>query len=216
MMSLDEAVSSVLWAPWSSRVVEIGGSGGELVINGSSNFMVLEIADGGELSETAFNDTVGQVAFELPYSNSLDTGIFLKGDARAIVNQSGSGITQLSVERGAEHPEIQLCYRPILSYAYSGVENGRVVNSLRFYVVTLNSSKSGGLVGTVSMRVSCATTEMITKSCDIQVAGETALVTCRLGESSGQVIVPIQSNSLGAIVHIEVVQCQVEIEQVVR
>lgn len=216
MLSLDEAVLSVLWEPGSSRVVEFGNDGGELKVNASSNLMTLQIADGGELSGTIFNDTIGQVAYALPYSASLDTGIFLKGESRTIVNQSGSGITQLSVKSGVEHPEVQLRYRPVLSYANAGVEDGRPVNCLRIYVVTLNSSEISGLMGAMSLKVSCVTTQMTTSKYYLLHANQAALVTCSLDQESGQVTVPLESTDDGAVVQVEVVLCTVEIGRVVR
>jgi len=216
MISLDEATLSVLWEPGSARRVEFGDSGGELNVQPSANSMVINITDGNELSDIIFNETIGQVAYALPYSQSLDTGIFLKGDSRTIVNQSGSGITQLCVRRGVAHPEISLRYRPIISHTVSGVEGNRPVNNLRVYVVSLDSSEEIELMGKIPLKISCVTTQVTTTSFNLSYASETVFVACMIDEESGQVSVPLESTVDGAIVQVEVVVCRVEIQRVVR
>jgi hypothetical protein len=216
MMSLDEAVLSVLWQPGSSREVEFGDSGGALTVQAAANSANLKISCGDEMSVVLFNGSLGQTAYALPYSSSIDIGVFLKGDSRTIVNQSASGVTQLGVTQGAEHPEIQLRYRPILSYREAGVEDGRPVNCLRVYIITLNSSGIDNLMGAIPLGISCVSTEMTTASYMLNQADETALVTCGIGQESGQIIVPIESSAEGAIIQVEIVLCLVEIGRVVR
>ena len=93
-----------------------------------------------DIQETIFNTSVGKVTYELPYSGSSETGFYLKGDSRTITNQSGSSTSQLCIVNGAEHPEIQLRYRPTVTYVTAGLENGKAVNNIRIYIVNLNSS----------------------------------------------------------------------------
>jgi hypothetical protein len=216
MLSLDDAILSVLWEPGSARRVDFDNSGGELNVQPSANSMLINITDEEELSSIAFNGTIGQVSYALPYSPSSDTGIFLKGESRTIINQSGSGITQLCIGQGVEHPEIQLRYRPIVSCTEGGFEGNQPVNNLRIYIVTLNSSDVVELVGALSLKVSCVATEVTTATYNLSYPTEAVLVTCAIDQESGQVSVPIESTADGAIVHVELVLCRVEIDRVVR
>lgn len=216
MTNLDEKVLSVLWTPGSARKFEFGDSGGTLKIQPSTNSMVINISDSQDVSDTIFNETVGQVTYELPYSRALDTGFFLKGDGRAIINQSGSGITQLSIVCGDEHPEIVLRYRPSASCTTIGTEDNKPVNNLRIYVVNLNSSEAFELMGKISLKISSLATQITTTEYNLSYEPETLLVTSTIGDESWQVSVPIESTVNGAIIRVEVVQCKVKIERSAR
>jgi hypothetical protein len=214
--SLDENVMSVVWQPGSSRTLEIADSGGKLDIQPSSNSLIINITDNGSISETVFNQTVGQVAYELPYSGSPDTGIFLKGDSRSIINQSGCVMTQLYIRSGAEHPKIMLSYRPAVSYTTVGIENNKPINNLRIYIVSLNTSDDMALYGEVPLRISCLSTQLTTEAFNCSYKTENLLVTSVFDGVNGQISIPIQSTENGAIINIQIVLCNVKIERLVR
>jgi hypothetical protein len=217
MESLDEATMSVLWEPGSSRRVEFTNSGEELTVQPLTNFMKITITGEGDLSDVIFNETIGQISCTLPFSvSALDTGTFLKGDSRTIIQQSGPGITQLRASQGINCPELQLRYRPIVSYSSGEVEGNLPINNLRVYIVTLNSSQAITMMGALSLKVTCVTAQVTTKTYNLTQANESVFLTCEIGEENGQVSVPIQSTVNGAIVQVEIVQCRVEIDQVVR
>ena len=140
LLSLDNEIISTLWQPGSSSTFDLIDSGGLTNIQPTSNVLTFSINDNSGIQETIFNTSVGKVTYELPYSSSSQTGLYLKGDSRTITNQSGSSTSQLCIANGAEHPEIQLQYRPTVSYATAGFENGKAVNNIRIYIVNLNSS----------------------------------------------------------------------------
>ena len=48
---------------------------------------------------------------------------------------------------GLQGPEIQLQYRPTVTYATAGLQNGQAVNDIRIYIVNLNSSAPIALQG---------------------------------------------------------------------
>lgn len=217
MESLDEATMSVLWEPGSSRRVEFTNSGEELTVQPLTNFMKITLTGEGDLSDVIFNETIGQISCTLPSSvSALDSGTFLKGDSRTIIQQSGPGITQLRASQGVNCPELQLRYRPIVSYSSGVVEGNLPINNLRVYIVTLNSSQKITMMGALSLKVMCVTAQVTTKTYNLTQANENVFLTCEIGEENGQVIVPIQSTVNGAIVQVEIVQCRVEIDQVVR
>jgi hypothetical protein len=168
------------------------------------------------MAATVFNETIGQVTYELPHSESPDTGLFLKGDSRTITNQSGSTITQLFISSGAEHCEILLRYRPTTSHATAGTEDDKAVTNLRIYVVNLNSSEAIALYGKVPLKISCDSTQITTTTFDISYDPEALLVTSTLNGVSGQVPIPVSSTASGAIINVEIVLCNVRIQRWVR
>lgn len=215
MYQFDDAILSILWQPGSSRTLEFGGYGGTLTIRPSGNVLVINVTDGNNVSATIFNAVIGQVAYKLPYSEESDTGLFLEGDSRAIVNQSGSQMTQLSIQNGAQHPEIQLGYRPITSIT-STVENNRTVNDLRIYVVNLNSSQNVELMGEIPLIVSCTAIQNTITSYNVSYQLTSLTVTATLGGNQGQVSIPMVSDLYGTIINVELVTCNVEIERGIR
>jgi len=216
MLSFSETLLAVIGQSGSARTVEFSDSGGEVNVQPSNNSLIINITDNQDIAATVFNETTGQVLYELPYSESPDTGLFLKGDSRTITNQSGSAITQLYIRSGAEHPEIVLHYRPAVSYTTAGMEDNKVVNNLRIYIVNLNSSEVIALFGKVPLKISCVSTQITTTTYDLSYEPETLLVTSILDGVSGQVSIPVASTANGAIINVEVVLCDVKIERWVR
>jgi hypothetical protein len=216
MLSFDETLRSTLWQPGSARTFEFADSGGQVNVESSANSLTINVTDNRDVVATIFNETIGQVAYELPYSESPDTGLFLNGDSRTITNQSGSIMTQLYIARGAEHPEILLRYRPTVSYTAAGTENGKAVTNLRIYVVNLNSSDAISMFGKVPLKVSCVSTQIATATYDLSYEPETLLVTSVLDGVSGQISVPVSSTANGVIINVETVLCNVTIQRWVR
>ena len=213
MMGLDEDISSVLWQPGSSQTFDFTDSGGQLDVGPVANPLSISITDNNNISATVFNDSVGWVVYELPYSEAADTGLFLRGDERAIVNQSGFSMTQLSIGEGAENSEILLRYRPIVSCIAAQTQNNQTVNDVRIYVVDLNSSHLIELMGDVPLTITCESTETSVTSYDVPYQPGTLFITANFEDINGQVSVPISSTSYGAIVNVELVLCEVQIER---
>jgi hypothetical protein len=216
MLSFDETLLAVLWQQGSARTFEFGDSGGEVNVQPSANTLIINVTDNSEVAATLFDETIGQVMYELPYSESPDTGLFLKGDSRTITNQSGSVITQLSIRSGAQHPEILLRYRPTVSYTPAGVESDKSVTNVRIYVVNLNSSETIALFGKVPLKISCVATQITTTTYNLSYESETLLITSILDGVSGQVSIPVSSTASGAIINVEIVLCNVTIQRWVR
>ena len=216
MNSLDEAMLSVLWQPGSSRTMEFGDFGGQLDVQPLSNWLVVNITDNNGISDTVFNSSIGQAAYELPYSESADTGLYLKGDSGVLVNQSGSPVTQLCIINGAEHPEILLHYRLVVSSTISGTEDNQTINDLRIYVVNLNASQNIEFMGEVPLRISCSGVETMLKTYNVTYQSTALTVVASLGGAQGQVAIPISSDTNGAIINVELVVCNATIERWVR
>ncbi len=216
LLSLDESVLNVVWQPGSARTVDIADSGGKLNIQPAVNFLTIGVTDSEDINETIYNETVGQVVYELPYSGSPDTGLFLKGDSRTVTNQTGSVVTQLSIQSGVEHPEIQLRYRPSVSCTTAGIESNRAVNNLRIYVINMNNSDPMALYGEVPLRISCESTQVTHVTYSVDYTPERLQVTSTLNGVGGQVLISLASTPDGAVVNVEIVQCNIKIERCLR
>jgi len=216
MNSLDENTLSVLWQPGASQTMEFGDCGGKLNVQPSFNLLTINITDSNEIADTLFNADVGQTTYELPYSESADTGLYLKGDSRVILNQSGPLVTQLHIRSGAQHPEVLLRYRLLTSSTISGTENNQTVNDLRIYIVNLNASQNIALMGAVPLRISCSNVEKTVKTYNVTYQMTALAVAAILGGTQGQITVPISSDINGAIINVELVVCKVTIERWVR
>jgi hypothetical protein len=153
MITLDEDLSSVLWQSGSSQTFDFTDSGGQLNVEPTANPLSINITDNDSVSATVFNDSVGWIVYELPYSETADIGLFLRGDNRAILSQSGFSMTQLYIRNGAEHVEILLRYRPIVSNIATGTQDNKTLNDVRIYVVDLNSSQLIELMGEVPLEI---------------------------------------------------------------
>jgi len=215
LLSLDNVICETLYQPGSSSTFEFADSGGRIVIQPTSNVLTLEVNDSFSVHETVFNASIGQVTYELPYSRS-QAGLYLKGDSQSISNRSGASISQLCIENGDEHPEIQLRYRPTVSYVVSGLEDGKAVNNIRIYVVNLNSSVTLALQGELPLKISCLDTKLIINDYSVGSSTENLVITSTLNGSVGAVSVPISTTLQGAAIHLETVVCNVAIERWLR
>lgn len=215
-LSLNDVILSTLWQPGSSGTFDLADSGGLTNIQPTSNILTININDNSDIEETIFSASVGQVTYELPYSGSSETGLYLKGDSRTITNQSGSSISQLCIANGAQGPEIQLQYRPILTYTTAGLENGKAVNNIRIYIVNLNSSDPISLQGELPLQISCTSTQLTTETHEVSYQPENLTITSQLNGANGSVSIPISSTPEGSIIYIEIVISNVSIERWIR
>jgi hypothetical protein len=216
MLSFSETVLPILWQPGSACVFEFSDTGGKLNVQPSTNPLVINVSDNQDISENIFNAAMGQVTYELPYSQTADTGTYLKGDSRTITNQSGSIITQLKTVNGAEHPEIHLAYRPTVSYTTAGLDNGKTVNNIRIYIVNLNTSQEFGLRGKIPVKASCINTELSTLTYNIDYSIDKLILTATFGGQTSYVTVPISCTLNGSVINIETVESTFQIQRCLR
>jgi hypothetical protein len=212
MYSFDNAVYSVLWQPGSSRTLEVGDYGGTLNVEPLSNSLSINATDGNNFSSTIFNETVGEVAYQLPYADSIDTGLFLQGDSRPIVNQSGPEITQMSIQSAIPHPEIVLCYRPITSVT-SETESNITTNDLSIYIVNLNSSQEITVSGEIPLIISCTSIESTVTTYNIPYQVNSLTITAILSGTAGQVSVPVVGDANGTTINVTLMLCNIQINR---
>ena len=215
-LSLDEVILSTLWQPGSSATFDLTNSGGLANIEPTGNNLAIAINDSLGIGENIFNSSLGEVTYQLPSLGSLATGPYLKGDSQTITNQTGSSLSRLYIANSNQGPEIQLSYRPQVSYVTSGIENGKSVNDIRIYIINLNSSEPISWQGELPLIISCTSTQVTTKTYDVSYQPENLAITAQLDGINGSVSVPLSSTSNGAIIHIETVISNVSIERWIR
>jgi hypothetical protein len=215
-LSLDKVILSTLWQPGSSATFDLTNSGGLANIDPASNNLAIDINDNLGIGENIFNSYLGEVTYQLPGLGSLATGPYLKGDSQTITNQTGSSLSRLYIANSNQGPEIQLSYRPQVSYAHSGIENGKSVNDIRIYIINLNSSAPLSWQGELPLIISCTSTQVTTKTYDVSYQPENLAIIAQLNGINGSVSVPLSSTSNGAIIHIETVISNVSIERWIR
>jgi hypothetical protein len=213
MLSLEKIAKFVAWSPGSYEIYEFGDFGGKFKVLPTAKSLTLNITDNSSMSDVFFNGTIGKVAYELPPSEMQDN-IFLKGDSRVIVNQSSATMTQMVIAQGPDHYEITLSYRPLVGSTLTGESNGKPVNNLRIYIVSLNSSESITRLGSFRLKVSCTNVESNWRSYNFSNPLTSLTVKAELDGVSGEVSLPISSNELGAVVNVETITCSLKMVDV--
>lgn len=212
-ITLDNDILSTLGQPGSSNTIDLSDSGGSTNIQPATNLLALNVSDGSSIDATIFNSSVGQVTYDLPCLGSLNMGFYLEGDSQTITNQSGASPSQLYITNNGSGPQIQLQYRPTVTYAAAGLQNGQAVNDIRIYIVNLNSSDSVALQGELPLQISCTSTQLTTQTYDVSYQPANLAITSQLNTASGTVSIPISSTPLGAIINVETVISNVSIER---
>jgi hypothetical protein len=216
MLAFSEDMEPLLWQPGSACTFEFSDSAGRLCVQPNNNTLTINVTDRQSISGTIFNQTVGQVVYQLPYSESPETGVYLKGDGRVITNQSGSIITQVGIALGDTQAEVQLRYRSTVSYTTAGLEDGKIVNIIRIYLVNLNTSQDFALFGKIPIKATCLNTKIDTTTYNIDYEIQNLSFTATLNGKTGQVIIPIESTATGALINIQTVQSSIQIQRCIR
>ena len=213
--SLDKVILSTLGQPGSSATFEVTDSGGSIHIQPTNRILTITYNDS-FVCEPIFNSSIGEIFYELPNLGSRAIGLYLAGDSQTITNQTGASLSQLQITQGTQGPEIQLGYRPTVSYATSGLEAGRSVNDIRIYLINLNCSVPVSLYGELPLKISCTNTQLITKTFQVSPQTESLNINSQIDENNGTVSIPISSTPDGAIVNIETVISSISIQRSVR
>jgi len=213
MLSLEKVIKFVVWSPGAHEIYEFGAYGGRLKVQPTANRLALNITDNSSFYEVFFDGSIGKVAYELSTTEPYDDVYFI-GDSRSIVNQSSSTMTQLGVSQGSENYEMTLSYRPQAGSTATGSSGGKPVNSIRIYVINLNSSQITARSASLRLKITCLNITSTWKSYDFTSPITYLLVKANLNGVTGQVSLPIASNELGATVTLETVVCNIKMEEV--
>jgi hypothetical protein len=213
MIGLENSISSVLWSPGTSQVYFVNDFGGNFEITSTAKTLLINITDN-TFTDTIFNSPNGQAVYELATAEPGSSGLYLKGDTRAIVNSSTSTMTQLRIVTGETSQEIVLSYRPLVSSTVTGSSDGKPVNTVRVYVISMNLSQNLTLQGDFYLKAKCASVVSDIRSYNLSYQISALQVKAILDGVNGVVSLPISSNSSGAIVNVEVLVCNVQLQRV--
>jgi len=191
MLVLENTIRSVSWSSGSSAVKEFQGHGGEFETKPNERRLIINVTIG-STSEIVFNSTIGYVRYELPAADLSEVGLYLQGDTEPIMNQSFMDISQMYIRVGDNSQEIYLGFRP-LAISFLDSSQDSQVNVIRIFIINLTSqTRSYNITDSVSYAAVKATVE-----------GET-----------GTVHLPLSSGGSFTLVRLEILVCNVRIEEV--
>ena len=213
MQILDDAVRSVAWSFGASKVVYMDDCGGIFRTDPTAKNLVLNFADEQTFYDIVFNSSVGKAFYELKPSEFNYEGFYIRGDGRAIINQSSFTLTELYVATGDDAKELILCYRPSATAATIGTINGKPLNLIRIYIVNLNSSQTLMLREKFCLKMTGVNVTTVTRQYEFNQSVSSLALRAVFDETTSIVRLPISSNAEGAFVNLEVVVSNIRIQK---
>jgi hypothetical protein len=187
--------------------------GGQLRVETAANPLQVNVTLGAS-NGTVYDSDTGRFVYELPSTILGREGRWLRGDRRAIVNQSTAYQAQMSVSTGTEYQELVSRYRPLVSSSVGGLSAGRRINNVRIYVVNLNASEALESGGEFHVKVTCVDVVTSLYTFNGTASDIVMSVTASLDGATRTISVPISVGASGSSVSVEVVVCNVKIEGV--
>ena len=212
MFSLENSITSVTWSPGSSQIYYFDNWEGTLMTAPDDRRLVINVTDN-SFYDIVFNSTIGSIIYTLPASGAQNEDFYPKGDSRAIVNQSASTMTQLHIFRDTESQRVMISYRPLAFSSSIASNNGKPVNNIRIYIINLNSSQPFTLQGNFHIKIACINVTSTTGSYDFLYQITFLTVKSILNNVGDTVVLPISSSEEGAIVNLEIVTCNVQLQR---
>jgi hypothetical protein len=213
MIALENGIETVLWSPGSSQVYYVDDFGGNFEIMPTAKVLLLSLTYN-NFSNVIFNSSVGEVIYKLPYAEPGSNGLFLTGDARAIVNSSSATMWQLQLSTGETAQEIRLTYRPLASSMVTGFNGSKLVNTVRIYAINMNLSQSLSLPSGFYLKAVCKSVTSITRSYNLPYTISSIQVKTVSDGAKGTVSLPISSNISSVLINVELMVCNIQLQRV--
>ncbi len=214
MLSFEKTIKFVSWSPGAYEIYEFGDFGGKFKAQPTARSLILNITDNTSFYDVFYSSSIGKALYELPPSEEALDNVFLKGDSRALINQSSSTTTQLYISQGTEYYELTLSYRPLASSTNTGFSGGKPTNSVRVYIVSFNASESITRLGTFRLKASCLTVTSTLRSYNLTSQLTSISIRADLDNVTSEVSLPISSNIQGAIINLETIVCGIKMEDI--
>lgn len=213
MQVLDDALRSVAWSFGASEVVYMDDCGGIFRMEPKAKNLIINLTDGQSFWDVVFNSSVGKISYKLEPSEFSYDGTFIRGDGRAITNQSAATMTQFYVATEENAKALVLCYRASATAASIGVSDGKPLNLIRVNIINLNSSQGQTLSEKFYVKVTSA--NVVTNAYRYTFNHSVSALALKAIFEGRQdtVWLPISSASEGAIVDFEIAVCNVEIQK---
>ena len=213
MLDLEEAITSTAWTPSGSRTLAFSNYGGRLRVETVANPLQVNVTLGAS-NGTVYDSDTGRFVYELPSTTLSHVGRWIRGDRRAIVNQSTAYQAQMSVSTGSEYQELVSRYRPLASSSVGGLSASRRINNVRIYVVNLNASEALVSGGEFHVKVTCLKVSTSLNTFNGTASDTSMSVSVNLDGVKMTLAVPISVGASGSSVRVEVVMSSMRIEGV--
>lgn len=213
MQVLEDAISSVTWSFGATKNIYMEECGGIFQTEPLAKTLVLNFTDYNLFNNIVFNSSVGKTFYTMEASDVNNDGLYIKGDYRAIINESASTMAQLYFSAGEEAKELTLCYRPTATAVPTGLSNGKPSNLIRVYVVNLNSSENVMLREKFYLKITSMNVSTLTYQYSFNSSISSLALKAVLDETYCVVWLPVQSNAEGCAVTLEIVICNIQIER---
>jgi hypothetical protein len=214
MQLLDNAVHAVAWTSGSSEVIYMDDTGGTFKTEPTSRNLIINITNEQATNEILFNDSIGEAFYELEPSEVSYADVYVRGDDRAVINQTAFTVTQLYGAISTSTQNLILSYRPMATATLVGASNDKPLNLIRIYLMTLNESQNMSLKGSFNLKITALNTTTINRQYEFNQSISSLELSVSLSENSGSVWLPISSNAQGAVVDLETVVCSIKLQRV--
>lgn len=212
MQLLDATVQEVAWSYGASKTVYMDDCGGTFRTEVNARMLSINVTDEHGFNTAIFNSYVGRALYEFDITGLVYENDFLKGDPKAIGNSNTSTTTQLYVDIH-DYRQLILAYRPTISATVAGTVNGKPLNLIRIYLISLNESQGLVLAEKFHLKISSLNISRTLNQWEFNESITSLTVEASLDQTSGTVDVPVSSSVDGAVVNAEVVLCSVRIQE---
>ena len=211
MLALDRNMRSIAWSPGSSVIQVLYETGGMFQTQPDHHLVLINITLGTS-QYIVFNSPTGQLQYDLPPSESNPINVYLRGDARSIINHSYANSAQLFTASGNSSQELRLTYRPLATMSIDATNSS--INVLRIYLINLNATSSIQSQGTKRIRLSSLNVTAQSYNYTLTENVSTAYVQAIDHERSDFVALPLVSRNNMTFVRVEVLICYLTLEEV--
>ncbi len=212
MQFLDDAIRSVAWSFGASEAVFMDNCGASFQIAATAKSLTINFTDERTFSDIVFNNSIGRAFYELETQKFSFDNLFIRGDDRAIINQSSFTMTQLYVDTNNDR-ELVLCYRPSVTGAETGIANGKPLNLVRVYVINLNSSRNLLLGEKFYLKITSLNVTTVSSQYEFNSSVSSLALKAVFDGTSSTVWLPISSNETGSAITMEIVVCNIKIQE---
>ncbi len=214
MLSFEDSIGLAKWSPGTSSICHFEDSGGMFKTYPTAKTLLVNVTDNSTFYTVVFNSSVGKAVFELPSAEIAVYTFYMKGDERAIINQSAFTSAQLYMAHGASSPELTLTYRPLATMSETGSSQGKPVNTLRLYIINLNTSTTLTAQGEFNVKATCVNVTSNLQTYNFSYPITSISVNAVLDGTNDTVVLPVSSGSDGAFVRVETLVCNIKLERI--
>jgi len=213
MQFLDDAVHSVAWSFSASEVVYMDNCGGIFKTENTAKNLALNFTDEQTFYSVLFNSPVGRMYYKLDDSEFNEDGSYIRGDDRAVINQTAFTMTQLYVMTAGDAKQLVLSYRPLATAAAIGTSGGKPLNLIRVNVINVNSSANLSQQEKFYLKVTSVNVTTTKTRYEFNQSVSSLAIKSVFDGKETTVWLPISSISDGVVVDVEVDVCYITIQR---